>query len=300
MTEIIHREYVYLWFYLQILLYQILPYYIAGVSIGSTISVFGKEKINRLVDGLRTHKLGILGIIPAGILGIASPLCMYGTIPIAAASAQKGMRQDWLAAFMMSSVLLNPQLMVYSLALGKTVFFIRIVSSLFMGMLAGVLVNIFFKGKNFFNFSGFQHKAGRDVDPNPLLRFLKNIWRNIKATGPYFFAGIMLTALFQRYVPKGAFVSLFGNNRGFGVLMAAVLGVPLYICGGGTIVLLRNWLFRGMSIGAAAAFMITGPATKLTNLSALKIVLGAKSFSLYILFMLVYATVIGFLCNLFF
>ena len=300
MIEILHREYVYLWFYLQILLYQIVPYWIAGVLIGSTVSVFGKKKINRMVDGLRSRNFGLLGIVPASILGVLSPLCMYGTIPIAAASAYKGMRQDWLAAFMMSSVLLNPQLMIYSMALGKTVFFIRIVSSLFMGMLAGVLVHIFFKGKEFFNFSGFERKAGRDVDPNPLLRFLKNIWRNIKSTGPYFFAGIMLTALFQRYVPKGAFISLFGHNHGFGVLMAAILGVPLYVCGGGTIVLLRDWLFRGMSIGAAAAFMITGPATKLTNLAALKMVLGVKHYSLYVLFVLGYATVVGFLCNLVF
>jgi uncharacterized membrane protein YraQ (UPF0718 family) len=268
--------------------------------IGSTISVFGKDKIHGLVDVLHTTKLGILGIIPATILGAASPLCMYGTIPIAASCANKGLREDWLAAFMMSSVLLNPQMIVYSIALGKTVFFIRIVSCLAMGILAGLLVNIFYKNKKFFNFSGFELKASRDIDPNLILRLLKNIWRNIKITGPYFFVGIMLTVLFQRYVPERSFVSLFGSNRSFGVLMAATLGVPLYVCGGGVIPLLREWLMYGMSIGGAAAFMLTGPATKLTNLSAVKIVLGVKKFILYILFSLCYATVVGFLCNLFF
>jgi uncharacterized membrane protein YraQ (UPF0718 family) len=225
---------------------------------------------------------------------------MYGTIPIAASCANKGLREDWLAAFMMSSVLLNPQMIVYSIALGKTVFFIRIVSCLAMGILAGLLVNIFYKNKKFFNFSGFELKASRDIDPNLILRLLKNIWRNIKITGPYFFVGIMLTVLFQRYVPERSFVSLFGSNRSFGVLMAATLGVPLYVCGGGVIPLLREWLMYGMSIGGAAAFMLTGPATKLTNLSAVKIVLGVKKFILYILFSLCYATVVGFLCNLFF
>lgn len=300
MIESIHREYIYLSFYLTVLIYQIVPYWIAGILIGSAVSVFGKQKIQRMVDVLHTRNLGILGIIPASILGAASPLCMYGTIPIASASASKGMKQDWLAAFMMSSVLLNPQLIAYSLALGKTVFFVRIISCIAMGILAGILVNIFYKDKNFFNFSDFEPTASRDTDHNFLFRFLKNIGRNIKSTGPYFLAGIVLTALFQRYVPKGAFVSLFGNNRGLGVLFAATLGVPLYMCGGGTIVLLRDWLFRGMTIGAAAAFMITGPATKLTNLTALKIVLGTKSFSLYILFSLIYATIVGLVCNLIF
>jgi len=300
MFEIIHREYIYLSFYLTFLLYQLVPYWVVGVLIGSSVSVFGKKKIDGLVDGLRTRNFGILGIVPASILGAISPLCMYGTIPIAAASAQKGMREDWLAAFMMSSVLLNPQLMVYSMALGKTVFFVRIVSCLAMGIVAGILVNMFFKNKKFFNFSGFTLKSGRDVDPNLFVRLLKNIGRNVKSTAPYFFAGILLTALFQRYVPKGSFVSLFGKNHGFGVLMAAALGVPLYLCGGGTIAILRDWLWRGMSIGGAAAFMLTGPATKLTNLAALKMVLGARHYAFYIAFVIAYASVVGLLCNLVF
>ena len=59
-------------------------------------------------------KTGWLGMIPASLLGIASPLCMYGTIPIAAAFSQQGIADDILSAFMMSSILLNPQLILYS------------------------------------------------------------------------------------------------------------------------------------------------------------------------------------------
>jgi uncharacterized membrane protein YraQ (UPF0718 family) len=78
--------------------------------------------------------------------------------------------------------------------------------------------------------------------------------------------------------------SLFGKgNRGFGLLMAATIGVPLSLCGGGTSTLIMGWLRNGMSMGSAAAFMITGPATKITNLGALKIVLGVKNFILYVL-----------------
>lgn len=68
-----------------------------------------------------------------------------------------------------------------------------------------------------------------------LLRFLKNFGRNVKATGLYFLFDIVLSALFQQYVPAGLVSRLFGNNEGFGVLMAATIGVPLYACGGGTI-----------------------------------------------------------------
>lgn len=108
----------------------------------------------------------------------------------------------------------------------------------------------------------------------------------------------MLSALFQRYVPAGAFAKLFGRHEGFGVLMASTVGVPLYACGGGAIPLLQGWLADGMSAGSAAAFMITGPATKITNLGALKIVPGPRSFSLYLAFVMLFSLLAGLLVNL--
>ena len=53
-----------------------------------------------------------------------------------------------------------------------------------------------------------------------------------------------------------------------------------------------------MSAGSAAAFMITGPATKITNLGALKIVLGPRSFSLYLAFVMLFSLLTGLLVNL--
>ena len=83
----------------------------------------------------------------------------------------------------------------------------------------------------------------------------------------------------------------------FCVLIAATIGVPLYACGGGTIPLLQEWLHSGMSMGAAA-FMITGPATKITNLGAVKMVLGLKRFLLYIVFTMVFSLATGLVVNL--
>lgn len=116
--DILRRELIYIWYYFDIQLRQIFCYWVAGMVIGSLISVFAKEKIHRLFGTMSEKKWGVLGVIPASALGILSPLCMYGTIPIAASFAKRGMREDWLAAFMMSSILLNPQLMVYSASLG--------------------------------------------------------------------------------------------------------------------------------------------------------------------------------------
>ena len=91
---------------------------------------------------------------------------------------------------------------------------------------------------------------------------------------------------------------VFGGNDAWGVLMAATIGVPLYACGGGTIPLLQEWLMSGMSMGSAAAFMITGPATKITNLGALKIAMGWKRFLLYLAFVMSFSLVTGVMINI--
>lgn len=298
MIEIIQREFIYLWYYFEIQFRQIFWYWILGMAIGSLISVFAKDRIHQLFAEMKDRKLGILGIIPACLLGIASPLCMYGTIPIAASFARQGMREDWLSAFMMASILLNPQLIIYSAALGTEALFIRIVTCFLCGCAAGILVHLFYRNTSFFDFQSFEEKKSRDTHPDLIIRYLLNFWRNLKATGPYFFLGIVLSALFQRYIPQEMMTSVFGGNTAWGVLMAATIGVPLYACGGGTIPLLQEWLLSGMSMGSAAAFMITGPATKITNLGALKIAMGWKRFALYILFVMLFSFVSGILINI--
>ena len=296
--QILRRELIYIWYYFEIQFRQIFWYWILGMLIGSFISVFAKDKIHSVFAGMKDKKWGLLGIVPACLLGIASPLCMYGTIPIAASFRRQGMREDWLAAFMMASILLNPQLIIYSAALGPAALTVRIVSCFLCGCAAGLLVFLFYRKREFFDFSGFEEKAGRDTHPNLLIRYLLNVWRNIKATGIYFLLGILLSALFQRYVPQDLMTRLFGGNEAWGVLMAATIGVPLYACGGGTIPLLQQWLWDGMSMGSAAAFMITGPATKITNLGALKIAMGWRRFALYLLFVMLFSFLSGLAVNL--
>ncbi len=296
--EILKREFIYIWYYFDIQFRQIFVYWVIGMAIGSLISVFAKDRIHGLFAGMQDKKWGILGIIPACILGILSPLCMYGTIPIAASFRRQGMRQDWLASFMMASILLNPQLIIYSTALGRTALIVRIVSCFACGIVAGLLIHLFYKDEEFFNFDGFSERKSRDIHPNLLIRYLQNFYRNIKATGKYFLFGILLSAIFQRYVPQDLMVQLFGNNKAWGVLMAATIGVPMYACGGGTIPLLQGWLANGMSMGSAAAFMLTGPSTKITNLGALKIAMGMKNFILYILFVMGFSFLTGMIVNI--
>lgn len=295
---IIVKETTILWHHLMMQTEQILPFWLLGMIIGSAVSVFLKERIHATFRKLSKCSLGMRGIVFASVLGMASPLCMYGTIPIAASFSRSGVREDWLAAFMMSSVLLNPQLIVYSAALGTEACVIRIVSCLVCGIGAGCLIRLFYRQTNYFTFTEFAEPVNHDTEPKLWLRYLYNLERNVKTTGLYFFFGIVLAVLFQRYVSLELMQYFFGGNSTFSVMMAATIGVPLYTCGGGTIPLLQQWLYDGMGIGSATAFMITGPATKITNLGALKIVLGVKKFGLYVAYIMVFSFVTGVVVNI--
>ena len=145
MAEIIRHELIYFWYYFSLQLSQIFWYWLAGMLIGSFVSVFFKDRIHNLMKNLKGDGSSFIGIIFASVLGIASPLCMYGTIPIAASFSKSGIKDEWLASFMMSSILLNPQLMIYSAALGLKALIIRIVSCFICGITAGILIHFFIK-----------------------------------------------------------------------------------------------------------------------------------------------------------
>ena len=297
MFDIVRREAVYLWYYISVQLGQILPYWVLGMALGSAVSVFGKQRLCGWFARLQGGRARVLGLPLACLLGLASPLCLYGSIPLAAAFSEKGMPQDLLAAFLMSSILLNPQLLLYTAALGQGYMWLRLAFCFLCGLLAGVLVRLCYRNKLFFQFSEFLPEKPRDTAHNPALRYLFSFGRNLRATGGYFLLGILLAALFQRYVPAEVVAGLFSENEGFGVLLAAGLGIPLYACGGGTVPLLAQWLGMGMSPGAAMAFMLSGPASKITNLGALKIALGGGRFMLYLCYVLVFSLLAGWAVN---
>ena len=160
MIEILKREFIYLWYYADVQFRQIFGYWVVGMVIGSFISVFAKDMIHSAVSNTKSEKWGIFGIIPSCILGVISPLCMYGTVPLAASFAKKGMREDYIASFMMASILLNPQLIIYSMALGNAMVLIRIISCTLCGIVAGLLIYIFYmrRDKKFLTFQNLMNR----------------------------------------------------------------------------------------------------------------------------------------------
>lgn len=284
-------------FFLKIQVVEVLPYWFLGIFLGSLLAVLGKGKIHGAIQHLGS-KWGLWGVIPASILGILSPLCMYGTVPLAASLAQKGLRQDWLAAFMMSSVLLNPQMIIYTAALGREALILVVLACFLCGALAGLFIHLFYQDKPFFSFGNLQEPEDHDTDPVLWRRILKNMGRNVKATGLWFALGILLAVAFQLLVPSNFVGQLFRASDRLGILLAATMGVPLYVCGGGAVPLLHSWMNDGMSLGAVTAFLLTGPATKITNISALKVIFTGKNYLVYFAYIIIFSLLAGGIINM--
>jgi uncharacterized membrane protein YraQ (UPF0718 family) len=275
------------------------PYWIAGLALSAFLTAYGENAIEKAAGKLRDGRLNIMSIAIACLLGIASPLCMYGTVPLIAILSRKGISQGILTGFMVCSILLNPTLMVMTLALGVRVFLLRLILVFAAGMLAGVLVSYLYKTRSVFNTAAFD-KECTESGRTKFRQFLHSLRRNFEITAPYFLVGITLTVLFQRYLPTEIFTAVLGEKNPFAILVSASIGVPLYMCGGGTIPLIKAWLDSGMSMGAAVAFMISGPATKLNNLSAVKAILGKTNFLIYLVYCLAFSTIAGYVTDFLF
>jgi len=270
---------------------QIAPYWASGLIAGSLVSVYLSGKITDKMAKTGSGGFWLVPLCLASVLGIISPLCMYGTVPIIAALGRKNVPQHILASFMVSSILLNPNLFIMTFALGTGIALARLALCFTSGVLAGALVYIFFRGRQLFRFDRFADNQNE----KPKKKIFSDLFKAFRITFPYLLFGITLTALFDRYVPPDLISSMFGAKRGLGVLFATTLSIPLYACGGGTIPLINAWMQSGMGAGDAMAFMLAGPAVKINNLSAVKMILGVKNFLIYIAYSLIFAILTGLL-----
>jgi hypothetical protein len=139
-----------------------------------------------------------------------------------------------------------------------------------------------------------------EEDPGPeskLSEAVKLMWKATKYPGRYFLIAIVLAAFVTTYVPRGAFVRYMGAEH-TSIFIAAAMGIPLYMCGGGAIPLVAQFLHMGMHKGAALAFLIVGPATRLAPMVTVFSLVRKKTFLIYFLVVLLGGMALGFVYGL--
>jgi hypothetical protein len=123
--------------------------------------------------------------------------------------------------------------------------------------------------------------------------FSSSFWKSLQFVGFYIVVGILLGSVIEVFIPASWILNVLGTESFHSVLFASLLGVPLYACGGGTVPLVRSLMQSGMGHGAALAFFLVGPATRITPLMALAAVVRPIVLAGYILLLMVYALIVG-------
>ena len=285
------------------LLAQLWYFFVAGIIISAIISLFwSRESVAAFFQ--KSSRVSIVG---AAIVGIVSPMPTYVAIPLVAALFRVGVPIPVLFAFLVSSPLMNPILFFLTAgAFGYEMALARVAAALVLGVAAGWAVYaLTLHGK----LGGFLCAACEE--PFTFAREHSRRTLRVYATdfgheayhlgrwaGKYFLLGIFVAALAKNLIPVGWIAKSLGGNRTFSVLTAVAAGVPLYACGGGTIPVMKALQDLGLDKGAVLAFFISGPATKLSTIVALKAAVTKKVFALYLGITLLGATVFGLLYSL--
>lgn len=277
--------------------WQLVPYVLLGVLAGEAL--YYTSVVRWLERGCRAHPA--VAIPLASILGMASPLCTYGTVPVVLQLLRGGVPVAPLAAFLSTSSLMNPQLMLITWGgLGPKITVARLGAVLLFGLVFGAVTHVL--PTRLVLRAGTCEQNAQPAKTRTRFTpwsFVKRCLKTLRFVGFYVVLGIVLGAVIEVLVPGRWIIALFGGRGWFQILLAALLGVPLYACGGGVIPLVRALLEHGMSGGAALAFLVAGPATRIAPLMAMATIVRPLFVLGYVIFLIAFSVLTGVVYGLF-
>lgn len=273
----------------------LLPYILAGIMLGEILrNLSWLDKLNSWC-----HKATFTSILIAAILGVISPLCTYGTVPLVLMLARKGFPLSPLLTFLISSSSLNPQLFFITWGgIDIELALVRLGTILLFSLLAGMLLNIIpvksiLATERIQGDPQLRPHTGHSPWRIGFKRTLRGMWNELKYIGWYMIIGCILGAVIEVFVPGDWFSGLFKSKPLESIMIAAILGVPVYVCGGGAIPLVNSLLIKGLNPGAALAFLTVGQTVRITPLFALAALVRKKYILIYVVTVLLFAVLIG-------
>jgi uncharacterized membrane protein YraQ (UPF0718 family) len=128
--------------------------------------------------------------------------------------------------------------------------------------------------------------------------FARDMGRESWRLGRWLLLAFLLEAFMLRYVPQSTIAGVLGEGSRFAVVLAALVGIPLYLNNVSALPIVSGLLAQGMQPGAAIAFLIAGPVTTVPAMSAVWGVVRAPVFALYVGIALVGAVTLGWVTNM--
>jgi len=277
------------------MLSSFLPYFLAGILLGELIKFFSWTKIiYKWVS-----KSPVKAVISASIIGILSPLCTYGTIPVVIELYKNRIRAAPLIAFCASSALMNPQLFVMTAGgLGLEMAIVRAVAvfifSFIIGMLSLIIPDKFMIRKNI---KVYEDAGGQIENREKKIfaagQYFNNCFKSFLYVLPFLIIGVILGAAVTVFVPQRYFYEALYMGRIQSILASAILGIPMNACGGGAIPFVQTLLNLGLEKGVALAFFMVGPALRPAPLAAMAALFTPLFLLCYAVFLIFSAVLMG-------
>jgi len=282
---------------------SLLPAFILGVFLAATIKTFQWDL--RLRAHMRDS--GAATIPLAVFLGLFSPLCACGVLPIIIPLAVSGVPLPPLLALLATSPLMSPDALTITWAgLGPALAWVKIISAAGMGFLVGG-VTYFLDKKSYFTKEIIRIKPVFEEDgalasaydiacaneirvPTMIVRpraskvvfFLERARDTSWFVGKFLLLAVALQVIMELAVPMDIIRSMAGGSNMASLLWAAVLGAPLPAHQVPVVPITRGLLDLGMDPGAAATFLVAGPVTSLPALLVLWKIFQRRLFYLYL------------------
>jgi len=278
-------------------LLEILPYLIVGTAAGEMLKY---TKLQKYIEGLRFRDT-ITMTVAASVLGMASPLCTYGTVPVVMRLAGSGMPAAVLVVFLIASSMMNPQLFILTWGgLGREMAFMRVATIMLFALLMGLILKVVPKEYILNRNCIREHSDNRRYKDRGSKAFswkgyLANIIKSLEYTGFYLVVGVLLGAAIEVLVPGDIANRLYRMDKTLQIIIMSLLSIPFYSCGGGVIPVVRALMLEGMSKGVLLAFLNVGAATRITVLAALLSIARPVFVVVYVLALMAFSIITGYL-----
>ena len=265
------------------LLLTVLPYFLVGAVTGALMEAYLGARLARRYFGR-----GAWSVAAATVLGAILPGCSCATMPMAEGMKRSGARLGTVAAFIMVSPLLSPQTVILTYAmLGAQFAAARVILSLAAGMALGLAVNhLESRGMKSVGAAPASEKADcgccADGETHERPKFWGSLLEILKHLSVYFLLGLFIASLLMTLVPEESIPKYIGSSGPLAYLVAAAVGIPLYVCEGEEIPITRALLDLGFGAGPSLTFLLGSVGTCIPTMLMARRTLGKRTLVLYL------------------
>lgn len=261
-------------------------------------SYFPPERTKKILGGIK----GIKGNILGALLGTITPFCSCSSIPIFIGFTSAGLPLGITFSFLISSPLVDLAsfLMLMSF-FGPKIAGAYVVVGLILAVIGGTIIDKL-------HLEGYVQSYVReiedvDADMPPLtakerISYSKDQVKEIFIrVWLYVLIGVGIGALIHNWIPQSVIENVIGSNNPFAVLLATLIGIPMYADIFGTLPIAEALFAKGVGIGTILAFMMAVTALSLPSIIMLSKVVKPKLLVIFVGIVSVGILIIGYLFN---